>query len=87
LVLLFFLYEQNATPKKNASANGTNKGSTSRQVLADYDPVNATEHDLFLEAKLAAEVSVFGFRIIGICLVRHCFVFWIVRNNKIWRNS
>ena len=56
-------------------------------MLADYDPVNATEHDLFLEAKLAAEVSVFGFRIIGICLVRHCFVFWIVRNNKIWRNS
>ncbi|KAL2638228.1 hypothetical protein AAZV13_06G103200 [Glycine max] len=46
---------KNATPKKNASANGTNKGSTSRQVLADYDPVNATEHDLFLEAKLAAE--------------------------------
>lgn len=39
------------------SANGTNKGSTSRQVLADSDRVIAPVHDLFLEAKLAAEVS------------------------------
>ncbi|KAH1255873.1 hypothetical protein AAZV13_04G206200 [Glycine max] len=46
---------KNATPKKNVSANGTNKGSTSRQVLADSDRVIAPVHDLFLEAKLAAE--------------------------------
>ncbi|XP_014501576.1 uncharacterized protein LOC106762275 isoform X2 [Vigna radiata var. radiata] len=42
------------TPKKKATANGTN-GSTSKQVLANSDQVKAPVFDLFLEAKLAAE--------------------------------
>lgn len=61
LTFVIFLHNQSATPKKNAAANGT-KGSTSQQVLADSDQVNApVVHDLWLEAKLSAEVSAFGF--------------------------
>lgn len=60
LVLFFFLYKQRPTPRKKATANGT-KGSTSQQVLTNSDQVKAPVYDLFLEAKLAAEVSVFGF--------------------------
>ncbi|KAL2339795.1 hypothetical protein Fmac_007735 [Flemingia macrophylla] len=44
----------NATPKKNVAANGV-KGSTSQQLLADSDQVNAHVFDLRLEAKLSAE--------------------------------
>lgn len=60
LVLLFFLYKQSPARKKKATGNGT-KGLTSQQVLANSDQVKAPVYNLFLEAKLAAEVSVFGF--------------------------
>lgn len=69
LVLLFFLYKQRPTPKKKATANGTN-GSTSKQVLANSDQVKAPVFDLFLEAKLAAEVSVFGFAVYNSLIIR-----------------
>lgn len=57
---------QSATPKKNASANGI-IGSTSRNVLSDFDKVDKPKPDLRLEAKLSAEVSVYQFCIIGVC--------------------
>jgi len=60
LVLLFFLYKQSPAPKRKSTANGT-KGLTSQQVLVNSDQVKAPVYDLFLEAKLSAEVSVFGF--------------------------
>ncbi|KAK7351122.1 hypothetical protein VNO77_10332 [Canavalia gladiata] len=45
---------KNISPKKNALANGI-KGSTSRHVLADFDQVDTSMPDLWLEAKLSAE--------------------------------
>ncbi|CAL5202973.1 unnamed protein product [Lathyrus oleraceus] len=45
---------KSATPKKNASANGI-IGSTSRNVLSDFDKVDKPKPDLRLEAKLSAE--------------------------------
>ncbi|XP_058787652.1 uncharacterized protein LOC131662001 [Vicia villosa] len=45
---------KSATPKKNASANGI-MGSTSRNVLSDFDKVDKAKPDLRLEAKLSAE--------------------------------
>jgi len=79
-IVFFFFYfcvhQQSATPKKSASgkkttdektstANGIT-GSTSRNVLSDFDKVT-TKPDLRLEAKLSAEVSVDWFWIVGVC--------------------
>lgn len=54
---IIFFSKQNSTPKKNVSANGINKGSTSQQVLADPFQVDTPVPDLRLEAKISAEVS------------------------------